>query len=204
MQTLIHGHDVIRFASTDCSAFDCWKHNNCVTATSTVVSGWTRPHWKFEVATTHNKGASLSDKSILAWTHLQSHGWTGAKPAIVSLDGSWSCPWLGNWIDPESDARCSGRQHSKKHSQTQLLLNEIRDLHANVPCRSDLHPSQCRSHEILTFNQCWRISLCLRPIVMNPSVSCFQTKLHENMFQFRTDFLKWFSVLEEFMNQGIN
>ena len=30
------------------------------------------------------------------------------------------------------------RQHSKKHSQTQLLLNEIRDLHANVPCRSDL------------------------------------------------------------------
>ena len=46
-----------------------------------------------------------------------------------------------NRIDPMSNARCTGRQHSKKHSQTQLLLNENRDQHANVPCRSDLHPS---------------------------------------------------------------
>ena len=30
---------------------------------------------------------------------------------------------LGNRISPISDARCTGRQHSKKHSQTQLLLN---------------------------------------------------------------------------------
>ena len=45
-------------------------------------------------------------------------------------------------IDPMSDARCTGRQHSKKHSQSQLLLNEIRDLHANVPCCSDPHSPQ--------------------------------------------------------------
>ena len=34
-----------------------------------------------------------------------------------------------NQIDQISDAQCTGRQHSKKHSQTQLSLNEIGDLY---------------------------------------------------------------------------
>ena len=45
----------------------------------------------------------------------------------------------GNRISPISDVRCAGRQQSKKHSQTQLLLNEIRDLYVKVPYRSYVH-----------------------------------------------------------------
>ena len=39
---------------------------------------------------------------------------------------------------------------------------------------------------------------------MNLQMSCFGTKLHGNMFQFRVDFLKQFSVQEEFRICGMN
>ena len=66
-------------------------------------------------------------------------------------------------IDPESDARCTGRQHSKKHSQTQLLLNETRDLHAKHVTsqrhKSSVdHPNSCRlTSTHLTSCNCSRI-----------------------------------------------
>ena len=80
---------------------------------------------------------------------------------------------------------------------TPLLLNEIRDLHANVPHCSDPHSSWCLTrfwHSTNIDESVW----CFRQITMHLPVSCFQTKLHENVFQFRADFLKQFSVQEEF------
>ena len=52
---------------------------------------------------------------------------------------------VSSWIDPESGALSTGRQHSKKHSLTQLLPNKIRDLHANVPCCSAQSSPVCPS-----------------------------------------------------------
>ena len=81
---------------------------------------------------------------------MQKFAWSSSKVWYEFLTPC-GCNCLIRWvlilsrissrIGPESDERCTGRQHSKKHSQTQLLLNGIRDLHAKVPHRSDPHPS---------------------------------------------------------------
>ena len=85
--------------------------------------------------------------------------------------------------------RCTGRQHSKKHSQTQSLLNEIRDL------TQTFHITRILAHRIVTRDhdtcpmlinlRCalWQSTRCL-------TVSCFQTKPQAKLFQFRADFLK--------------
>ena len=77
--------------------------------------------------------------------------------------------------------RCTGRQHSKKHSQTQLLLNETRDL------TQTFHITQILPHRIVTrdYN--------IHPMLINLryalwqskrylTVSCFQTKPQAKLF----------------------
>ena len=65
-----------------------------------------------------------------------------SSATIVSLDGSWSCPGKGSRIN-HSPHCPDGRQTTfeEAFSKTSFLLNENRDLHANVPYRSGLHPS---------------------------------------------------------------
>ena len=118
----------------------------------------------------------------------------GAHRWVMTQNLCYNCfiGWVLNRIDQTSDARCTGRQHSEKHSQTQLLLNGIRDLCANVPCCSDLHSSWCLTKFWCSTNI--EESRCaFVQFTMNLSMSCFQTKLHENMFQFRADFL-WMDI----------
>ena len=64
---------------------------------------------------------------------------------------------------------------------------------ANVPCCSDPHSSQHLTKFWCSTNI--EESRCaFAQFAMNLQMSCFQTKLHENMFQFRADFLKQFLV----------
>ena len=63
---------------------------------------------------------------------------------MVSLDGSWSCPGNASGSRINHSLHCpDGRQTTfeEAFSKTPLLLNEIRDLYANVPYRPGLHPS---------------------------------------------------------------
>ena len=88
---------------------------------------------------------------------------TSARSMSLQFVGICSCNcfirWvlilsrLGNRISPISDARCTGRQHSKKHSQTQMLLNEANQGSACERSMSLRSASIATSREILMFNQ---------------------------------------------------
>ena len=102
-----------------------------------------------------------------------------------------------------SDTRCTGRQHSKRSILKHSCYLTRSGICTQVRCRSDPHPSQCLTRFWCSTN-IEESRYAFVQITMNPSMSCFQTKLHENMFQFRADLLEWFSVSEEFRNQGMN
>ena len=94
---------------------------------------------------------------------------------IVSLDGSWSCPGTasGSRIN-HSICRPDGRQTTfeEAFSNTPALLNENRDLDANVPCRSSPHSPWCITRFWCSTNiEESRCAFC--PTTMDLMLSCF-------------------------------